>query len=371
MSEISVGMPGNLGPGARALLARAVGADARAETALRAAIDDAFLAPEARLDDRTRSALIGLIESLSATIERELSDQAARLLTQRGEAALAEALTAENAPVVTRLAEAGLLKDMEFVGECVARVRVELVSAALPAEAPGESDQPSLLARLTGSTDRVVASAAQAVLTGESHRRAAADGRALAGSGLPNALHQRLLWWVAAAVRERALPHAGGSLAALDRAIAEAAIRNMSASDEDDRLEAAAMRLAEAIDAQPDELPTLLDEALRDRRVILFVALVGRALSLSFEIARDMVLDPSGDRLWLALRSLDLPRPTIARIGFRLCEGDGRRDLEVFADTLDVVASVDPQIADVAIAPLKLHPDYRSALRALEKVARG
>lgn len=367
MSEISVGMPGNLGPAARALMARAAGADARAQAALRAAIDDAFLAPEIRLDDRTRAALMGLIEALATTIERELSDYAARLLTGRGEVTLAAALSADAAPVVTRLADAGLLKDADFVAECAARVRVELISAALPAEAPADSDTPSLLARLTGSLDRVIASAAQAVLTGESHRRAAAEGSALAGSGLPSHLHQRLLWWVAAAVRERILPPSQEVPAALDRAIAEAALRNIASNDGGDRLEVAAMRLAEAIDAQPDEIATLLDEALRDRRVVLFVAMLAHALGLAFEVARDLVLDPCGDRLWLALRALDLPRPTIARIGFRLCEGDGRRDLEAFADALDIVASVDADVARAAVAPLKLHPDYRAAVRALER----
>jgi hypothetical protein len=358
-------MPGGVGPGARALLARAAGADVRARVALKAAIDDAFLTPDARLDDKSRAALTGLIQSLADTIEGELREHAMRLLAGRGEGALAEMLGTDRAPLIDRLAGAGLLRDADLFGECIARVRCELIAAALPAEAPGDPDTPSLLVRLIGSSDRVVATAASAVMSGESQRRAIGEGGSITATGLPPELHQRLLWWIAAALRERAAPAAEAGLPALDRAIAEAALRNVAANDGSDRLEAAAMRLAQAIDAQPDELATLLDEALRDRRVTLLVALIAHALGVSYELARELVLEPSGDRLWLALRGLELPRSAIARIGYRLCEADSRRDLDVFADTLDAVAGIDGATARAAIAPLTLHPDYRAALLAL------
>lgn len=367
MSESSVGMPGHLDPGARALIARAAGAETRARIALRAAIDDVFVAPEARLDDRTRAALVTLIDLLVATIEGELREHAVKLLVARGAGPVALALGEDPAPLVGRLATAGLLRDDDFIGECLARVRLELIAAALPPEAPNEPDTPSLLARLTGSSDRVVASAARAVMAGESHRRAGSDGATLAASGLPARLHDRLVWWIAAALRERVAAGGAPDLATLDRALAEAALRNIAANDGADRLEAAAMRLAEAIDAQPDELAMLLDEALRDRRPVVAVALLARALDVNFELARELVLDPAGDRLWLAMRALDLPRTAIARMGYRLCEADPRRDIEAFADALDVAASVDAEVSRMAIAPLRLHPDYRAALLALDR----
>ena len=361
-------MRGPLGSGARAIIARAAGADARARASLRAAIDDAFLAPEARLDDRTRATLGALIENLTIGTEGELREHAVRLLVTRGEGGLADLMSFEAPPVVERLAGAGLLRDMDFVGECVSRIRAELIGAALPFDG-SDAETPSLLARLVQSSDRVVAGAASAVMAGESQRRAVADGGSLAGTGLPEHLHARLLWWVAAAMRERLAVDAGENLPALDRAIAEAALRNLAMRDDNDRLEVAAMRLATAIDAQGDELPALFDEALRDRRITVFAALLAHALGVSYELARELVVDPAGDRLWLALRALEMPRDLIARVGFLLCEADPRRDVEAFADTLDVVVSVDAEAARVAVAPLRLHPDYRAALLALDAAA--
>lgn len=354
-----------LGAAARVLIARAEGADARGAAALKAAIDDVMLAPDARLDDRTRAGLSALIEALVATLADELAERGAKLLTSRGQAALGDALIDGRDGITARLAAAGLLRDVDLLGEVIARVRVEQIGAALPVEGPGEASGASLLARLVQSPDRVVASAASALLAGESHRRAPADGAPLGGTGLPSELHQRLLWWVAAALRERALPEADGDTAALDRAVAESALRNIAAHDDSDRVEAAAMRLAAAIDAQADELPALLDEALRDRRLALFAALLAHALGVKYEMARDMVLDPSGDRLWLVLRALEMPRPAIARVGYLLSEADPRRDVEAFADLLDVIVSVDPEAARLAVEPLRLHPDYRAAMLAL------
>ena len=366
MSDRSAPPLNALNAGARALIARAAAADARARVALATAIDDAFLSPDGRLDDRTRVALGALIEAMVGTIEGELTEHAVRLLATRGEGALADLLTREGRPVVDRLAGAGLLRDGDFAAECVARVRLELLTAALPFATAVDSDAPSLLARLAQSSDRVVAAAAASVMIGESHRRGVGESGTLAGTGLPRVLHERLLWWVAAALRERVASEAGAGLAALDRAIAEAALRNLAAQDEGDRLESAAMRLADAVDAQPNELPALVDEILRDRRLSVLVAFLAHALGVPYELARELVVDPAGDRLWLALRALDMPRDVIARVGFQLSEADPRRDVEAFADTLDVVASVDAETAKLSIAPLRLHPDYRAALLALD-----
>ncbi len=351
---------------ARVLIDRAAAADLRARQALPAAIDDLFLPQESRLDDRTRSALNGLLAALAGSIERELRDHAARLLTKRGETALADAIAAPAPSVIERLAAAGLLRDPDFVDECIGRVRLELASAALPAAAPDDPDSPSLLVRLARSTDRVVAAAAAAMLAAESRRQGLVEGVASAGTGLPADLNHRLVWWVAAALRERHVDDLGAELAVLDRALAEAAIRSRAAHDETERLEVVAMRLADAIGAQADELPALLVEALRDRRLSLFVALIANALGVDFALVREVLIDSVGERLWLVLRALEVPRDAVAQIGYLLSEGDPRRDVEAFADVLEGVMAIDPQTARDAVGPLRLHPDYRAAVIALQ-----
>ncbi|MCP5979030.1 hypothetical protein NL364_31520, partial [Klebsiella pneumoniae] len=76
------------------------------------------------------------------------------------------------------------------------------------------------------------------------------------------------------------------------------------------------------------------------RRLILFIAILGRAVDLDFTGARAIVLEPEGDRLWLALRAAALDRPTIARIALALADADPRRDIDIFAEELDAIAAV-------------------------------
>ena len=351
--------------GATALLARAATADVRAEERLSTAIDDFFLGERDRLDDRLRLAMTTLLGDLARGVEASLRGYAARLLTARDAHELAETLTAAAPSILDRLVDAGLVRDSDLMRELLGRVRQDLLADALPAEAPDDPDRPSLLPRLANSADSVVGPSALALLSTESRRRVPPGPGQAVPTELPAELHHRLVWWIAAVLRERYADDAGEALPLLDRALAEAALRSIAAHDEGDRVEAIALRLAGVIDAQPDERPALLTEALADRRLSLFVALLAHALGLDYADMRDVVVDPGAERLWLVLRALDLDRSTIARIGLALCDADPRRDLDAFADGLDDIVAIDPETAREALAPLLLHRDYRAALVAL------
>lgn len=341
------------------LLARAAAAEVRAARSLTLAIDDFFLPEAVRLGERLRSELALLVEGLTGRIEAELRDHARRILVGRGETNLAAALDQPVGAVHVRLCESGLLRDAELMAELIARVRQEALGAALPMQAPDDPEQPSLLNRFAQHSDRMLANGAVALLMAESRRRGAS------GAGdLPAELQHRLTWWVAATIRQTMqVPVSDGIV--LDRVLSEAALRSLATQDEGDRLESAAMRFAVALDAPPEELGALLIEALGDGRVALFTAILAHALGVSFTIGRDLVLDPAGERLWVALRALDVPRGAVAQIGYALCEADARRDLEQFADMLDDIMALDPAEARGAMAALKLHPDYRAAILAL------
>jgi hypothetical protein len=347
------------------LLARATAAETRVHHELAVAIDDFFLPDAARLDERTRTSLALLLRALIDTVETDIREQGAQLLGSRGESRLAAAILRTEVGVFERLFDSGLLRDSALMAELMARVRQDAIAVALPMNAPDDPERPSLVNRFVQHPDRALAAGAMAVLVAESRRRAGPDVGQMTQTDLPAELHHRLVWWVAAALRERIGDVADGALPVLDRALSDAAQRSLAAYDEGGRLEAAAMRFAAAIDAQPDELPRLLVEALGDRRIVLFIALFAHALGVGYPLARDIVLDSAAERLWLALRALDLGRETIAQIGFALCEADPRRDVERFADRLDSILTITPDDARAAIAPLRLDPDYRAAMLAL------
>ncbi len=340
---------------------------ARADARLTGAIDDFFVAKDARLDERTRVALGRMLAAVVQGVETDIRRHAARVLAGQGADTQAEQLLKGHEDVVRRLSRAGLLRDRGLMDELIAQVRCDRIAAALPSQA-GTPDQPSLLVRLAEVDDGVVAAAARALMTAEARRRATVEqGGAMPGL-LPAERHHQLVWWVAASIREGRIAVSGED-AAVDRAIVEAAQRSLAAHDEGQRVEALAVRLASAIDARAHELGDLLVEALGDRRLILFIAILGRAVDLDFTGARAIVLEPEGDRLWLALRAAALDRPTIARIALALADADPRRDIDIFAEELDAIAAVPVEAARSALAPLTLHHDLRLAIDALAREA--
>lgn len=348
------------------LLARAAESDVRADRHLAGSIADLFLDEDARLDDQTRVAVATLIAAMVEAVEGEVRKHAARLIAARGEAMLADIVTRPGDEVLQRLVESGVLREPEFMSELLARTRQSLIAARL-VPPPTEHEGPSLLARLSDDRDGIVASGAMAMLIAESRR--AGEPQQLARTDLSAELHHKLVWWVAAGIRDSATLQEHGPSATLDRALAEAAMRSLGAHDEGERLEAIAVRLASALDPQPDELPGLLADAVADRRLALMIALIAHALGIEYELAREIVLDRAGERLSLVLRALEVPPPSIAVMMFALSEADPRRDATTLADLLDALRAITPGEARAALMPLTLHPDFRSALLALGRRA--
>ena len=154
----------------RTLLARAAATDVHAQRALEIATDDFFLPADARLDERSRSALGDLVRALVATIEAELRDHGARLLAASGEPRLAQAL-AQGESVLARLRQSGLLRDSEMMAELLGRIGQDLLAQALPMHGSDSPDRPSLINRFVQHADRVVAASAMSLLIAESQRR--------------------------------------------------------------------------------------------------------------------------------------------------------------------------------------------------------
>lgn len=308
-------------------------------------VADLFLDDRARLDERTRIGARALLETSVAALESDLAAQLRRILP---------GAPLGNAPVYPRLAEAGLLHDPHLVAEMIAQARIAAIDEALLAQRmPGSA--PGLLVRLAESRDRDVRAAALAFLL--------ADNRAKQPAGdLPLSLHRRLVWWVAAAMRERIGPDA-------DAALAEAAERSIAARHDTPDVGAAAATLAAAIDARAEERGHLLLDTLLEGRTTLFAAALAQALGIDPVEARAAALDAAGDGLWFALRALDLPRATIARIGWIVSEADAARDVEALPGLIDRIAAVTPEEAARHFATLALPAPFRAAVRALGAAA--
>lgn len=336
---------------AGALIARA-SRGGLTNTRLRAAAADLATPDTDRLDDEAREAIRADLDRLIGAIESDLRHYAGRAGNGRSAAALAP-----SEGLVQRMIAAGLLDDGELIGELTDRAWSTIIAARLPLAVDLDTSRPSLLPRLANGPDRVIASAASAMLTAEARRRGMSPdtGR----DDLPAELHHRLVWWTAAALRP--LQGAG----TIDLALTDGARRALGAHDEGTRLEAAADRLVLAIDPSDGALRDLVDAALDDRRLELLASLLGHAAGLDSGAVRTILLDPSEERLWLMLRACALPRATIARVALALAEADRRRDPARFVEAADAVMAMPVNAAAAAIAVVKLPPVYRAALERL------
>lgn len=347
------------------LLARAAGAESRAEKRARAIIAQISHPVDLLIDDRMRARLSAGLSSMILAVETEIIGVATHSLIALGRHDLAETLARARTSTETLLIESSLLQTSELGRELVSRVDQEMVGDALPIFAPTDTAEAGLMARLATVPHGAVAALATAYVVAEANRRAGRQGHEVGRSDLPAELHHRLVWSTAAAIVASMPSSDIAARTQLDQALTDAALRSVAAHDESVRLEFVALRLASAIDATPDEIPDLLVEALNDRRLPLFIAVFAHGLGIEYELMRDIVLEPTGDRLWIAARALDLSRDIIAAIGLALCEADPRRDLEAFADRIDILAAIDTVDARVALVPMQRHPDLRAAMRMI------
>jgi len=324
------------------LIARAATADRRVAKFGGMVAAELALPVERRLDDETRSLILADLDRLVAAVVADLRQAGARVTT-------APDYGNDDKSLAERLIAAGMIEESGFADELAMRAWSIVIAARLPVS-PGEADQPSLLPRLANSPDRLIAGAASAMMAAQARRRS--GGIDAGRDDLPAELQHCLIWWVAAAM---------AASGADETAVVEGARRALAAHDEGARLEATAERLVAAIEPDQDALTDLLGEALDDRNPPLIAAVIARGLAIDPSAARAMLADSADDRLWLALRALDLPRDLVARFGLALCTADRRRKEQDFADLLDPLMALSPQAASAALAGLRLPKAYRLA----------
>ena len=208
-----------------------------------------------------------------------------------------------------------------------------------------------------------------AMLLALSRRASPLDGSPLARTDLSAEAHHRLVWAVAADLRDAGARGDEAHTAVLDRALVAAAERSLAAHDEGIGLEASAVRLASALASADRGGVAVAIEALGDRLLALFLALVAEGLGLDYNAARDAALDPDGARLLLMLRALGTPRTEIGRVGLALATADRRRSLDDLAAALDAIAGLDPPAAAAVFAYDRLPSAYRHARSALADIA--
>jgi len=348
------------------LLADAARAAAGASARLKTARIDLFVVADSRLSDQQRIAMARILSGLVTAVEDEFRRRLVELLDEAVTPELVAALgTARVEIAVPILDRARLLHNDELVAILLRRADEHRLASALRGvdEAAG-GERAGLIDRLLGHPGEGVAAAAMALLIAESRRFDRFGDPILARTDLPAEMQHRLVWWVAAALRDYMVDRHAIAPAAADRPIVAAAMAILAGYDEGETLEGRAFALANRLqpgDALDDRL---LADAVAEGRLALFAAALSLRAGVEGTAAWDSIADQSGSRLAVLLRAIECQRDIAAGIMFRLADAHCRPDDEIAAH-IDAFEQLDRDRAREALRPWRLDSDYRRAIAAL------
>ncbi len=344
-----------MGDAARLLLAAS-----RERSSLAAA--DLLLPEQARLSEWQRVTASALLLRLVRSVEDSLRVCLAEDF--RGEEALHAALGSDRIEIALPLLErAQMLRDPEL-GTVLVR-RVEEHRYWKEYAASGGDD---LLAELVRDNDEAIAREAMGLLVARSRRFDRFQEPLMGQADLPAELQHRLVWMIAAALRQYMVQHHRIPSGKADAAISAAATDLIASCDEGHNLEAGCMRLARALQnagrLEGVDLARMLDEG----QLPLFVAALAVRCSLDHAAAWEILSDPEGRGSALLLRSGRIDRDSAAWILLML-NSRGRlfsgADGDAAAAQLDLFDGMtEPEGLEI-IRLWQVDPGYRAAIARL------
>ena len=259
------------------------------------AATDLLLPDQARLSEWQRLTAAGLLARLVRSVEDELR---ARLAVGfAGHEALHAALSSARVPIALPILErAQVLRDAELTTLLVRRVEEHRFWKA---RAPGRGGE--YLFELVRDEDEGVAGEAMELVIARSRRFDRFEEPAMARVELPADLQHRLVWMVAAALRQYIVQQ--HDVGAVDGAVEEAAGAVVAGYDEGKTLEAVAMRLARRLHRAGRLDGAALARTAGDGMLPLFIAGLSVLCALDPAAAWEVLADPRGRGPALLLRA--------------------------------------------------------------------
>ena len=333
--------------------ARLLHAGARERLAVAAA--DLALPERLRLSDWQRTTVSALNAKLVRTVEDELRTILAKNPALRGHDAVLAALNSSHVAIAGPLFErSAVLPDRALVSALVRRAEEHRRSRGR-----GAGEMPILVSFMQDSDPRI-AEHAMAILIAQSRRFDSFNDPAAARTELSAELEHRLVWRVAAAIRQYLVESHGFDPVAADEAIVAAAEGLLAGYDEGDALEARAMRLARRLQEKGRLTDALLEQALSEGSLPLFLAAIAVRASLSQASAWEILSDPGGRGSVFLLKAAQVERAGAVSILLALAETE-----ESVPSQVDLFDVTDEATARDALRLWQVNPGYREAIAEL------
>lgn len=329
---------------------------------------DVLLPEQVRLTEWQRLTAAALLSQLVRTIEDALR---ARLADRfEPHEALHAALSSAHVPIALPILErSNVLRDAELGTVLVRRVEEHRFF-----KENGRTVDPELLQELIRDPDERIAREAMALLIARSRRFDRFQEPVMAETELPADIQHRLVWIVAAALRQYMVQHHQVTAGAADAAISAAAGELIAGYDEGDSLEARCMRLAGLLHREGRLDHELLARVLEEGVLPLFVAGVALRCGFDFEAAWEVLADPRGRGPALLLRVSGATRDEAAAI-LLLLNRKGRlfsgTEGDATAAQLDLFEATDRDEARDILRLWQVDPGYRAAIARLSTRVRS
>ncbi len=324
---------------------------AAARERLVTAAADLRLPQSLRLSEWQRATVSGILAKLVRAIEDELRTSLSETAAVQANAPLHAAITSAHVEI------AGPILDRSG-----AHIERHLVAAFLRRAEEhrrfrtGGTAENGLLLELIRDSDEAVAEQAMAVVIAQSRRFDRFSEPVAARTELSAELEHRLVWRVAAALRVYMVRQHGFAPVTADKAVVGAAERLLADYDEGDSLEARSLRLVRRLHETGRLTDEVLDRAISEGTMPLFLAALAVRNALSQSPAWEILSDPRGRGAVLLLKAAEVARAQAASILLAL---SGEEAVEGQVDLFD---GTDSEAAREALGLWQLDAGYREAM---------
>lgn len=357
---------------AEARSARQEGSDAArlllaaARERMAVAATDLLLPDKARLTEWQRMTAGGLLVRLVRSIEESL--RGALLEPFSAHDALREALASARVQIALPILErAGVLADEELTATLVRRVEEHRFWQTRPGAGAGD-----LLFELIGDRDEGVAADAMEMVVARSRRFDRFEDPTMGEVELPAELQHRLVWMVAAALRQYIVQQ--HHVASVDGPVERAATEFLAAYDESRSLESISLRLAQRLHLVRRIDGPLLIRVMEGGSLPLFIAALAMLCRLDPQAIWEIYSDPRGRGPVLLLRAAGIEREHAAALFLVLASrGPAFSGLEgeEASEQLELFDTIDTKSACEVLRLWQANPAYRSSIARISTRSRG
>lgn len=343
-------------------------------------ITDLFLSEDGRLSEHERmlmSDILGkLISQVETSIRKELADALSDSSVDFPEIALQ--LANDEASIARPLLERSqLLQEPDLIDIVKRRTDEHRIAVAMRSnvservsDALVEYGNEDVIEALLKNKDAHISEQALEYLVAESRRVDCFQEPLVQRSDLPADLAYQMYWWVSAALRKDILSNFDVDPIAFDSVVRRATAAAMKGQDDNQSAYHKAAQLVRRLAESGQLTIQFLVNALRQQRIIVFVAGIAELGDVTFSTAWRIFSDRGGESFAILAKAIGIDKGQFASLYLLVTQardGDTIKSPGVLNDILELFNSTSEKNAQGALQIWQRESAYQEAIEQLDK----